>query len=64
MVACYHGYVTDLAALHSRRAISLKGATLAELLKIPATLKFQAHPLHLDLDEMRELKSPCLLHWV
>ena len=63
MVACYHGYVTDLATLRSRYSISLKGATLAELLKIAAALKFQARPLRLDLDEMRELKTPCLLHW-
>jgi ATP-binding cassette, subfamily B, bacterial CvaB/MchF/RaxB len=63
MVASYHGYVTDLATMRSRHAISLKGATLAELMKIAAALKFQARPLRLDLEELRELKTPCILHW-
>ena len=63
MVACYHGYVTDLGTLRSRHSISLKGTTLAELIKIATALKFQVRPLRLDLDEMRELKTPCILHW-
>jgi ATP-binding cassette, subfamily B, bacterial CvaB/MchF/RaxB len=63
MVASYHGYVTDLATMRSRHAISLKGATLAELMRIATALKFQARPLRLDLEELRELKTPCILHW-
>ncbi len=63
MVACYHGHVTDLGTLRSRHSISLKGTTLAEILKIAAALKFQTRPLRLELDEMRELKTPCILHW-
>ena len=63
MVACYHGYVTDLGTLRSRHSISLKGTTLAEIIKIATALKFQVRPLRLELDEMRELKTPCILHW-
>ncbi len=63
MVACYHGHVTDLGTLRSRYSISLKGTTLAELIKIATALKFQVRPLRLELDEMRELKTPCVLHW-
>ena len=47
----------------SRHSISLKGTTLAELIKIATALKFQVRPLRLDLDEIRELKTPCILHW-
>lgn len=63
MVACYHGYVTDLATLRSRHSISLKGTTLAEIIKIATALNFQVRPLRLELDEMRGLKTPCILHW-
>ncbi|MBL8524015.1 MAG: peptidase domain-containing ABC transporter [Betaproteobacteria bacterium] len=63
MVACYHGYVTDLGTLRSRHSISLKGTTLTELIKIATALNFQTRPLRLELDELRELKTPCLLHW-
>jgi ATP-binding cassette, subfamily B, bacterial CvaB/MchF/RaxB len=63
MVACYHGYLTDLGTLRSRYSISLKGSTLAELIRIADGLKLQSRPLRLELDEMRELKTPCILHW-
>ncbi len=63
MVACYHGYVTDLPSLRSRYSISLKGSTLAEIMKIAGALKFQTRPLRLELNELRELKTPCVLHW-
>ncbi len=63
MVACFHGYQTDLGTLRSRHSISLKGTTLAELMRIAGELKFQTRPLRLDLEEMRELKTPCILHW-
>ena len=63
MVACYHGYVTDLPSLRSRYSISLKGSTLAEIMKVATALKFQTRPLRLDLHELGELKLPCVLHW-
>lgn len=63
MVACYHGHVTDLATLRSRHSISLKGTSLAEIIKIATALKFQVRPLRLELAEMQGLKTPCILHW-
>ena len=63
MVAGYYGYQTDLATLRARHSISLKGATLTEIMRIASTLGFQTRPLRLDMDEMRELRAPCILHW-
>jgi ATP-binding cassette, subfamily B, bacterial CvaB/MchF/RaxB len=63
MVAAFHGYQTDLASLRAKHAISLKGATLTELMRIATTLGFQTRPVRLDLEEMQELKTPCILHW-
>jgi ATP-binding cassette, subfamily B, bacterial CvaB/MchF/RaxB len=63
MVACFHGFVTDLATLRSRHSISLKGATLAELMRIASSLGFQSRPMRLELEEIRELNTPCILHW-
>jgi ATP-binding cassette subfamily B protein RaxB len=63
MVAAYHGYITDLATLRAKHSISLKGTTLAEIIKIAAALKFQGRPLRLEISEMKELATPCLLHW-
>jgi ATP-binding cassette, subfamily B, bacterial CvaB/MchF/RaxB len=63
MVACFHGHLTDLSTLRGHHSISLKGTTLAELIRIASELKLQSRPLRLDLDGMRELKTPCVLHW-
>jgi ATP-binding cassette, subfamily B, bacterial CvaB/MchF/RaxB len=63
MVASFHGYRTDLASLRAKYAISLKGATLTELMRIATTLGLQTRPVRLDLAEMQELKTPCILHW-
>ncbi|MEJ7687571.1 MAG: peptidase domain-containing ABC transporter [Variovorax sp.] len=63
MVACYHGYNTDLPSLRSRYAVSLKGATLAQLMKIASALGFQTRPVRLDLQDLDKLAMPCILHW-
>jgi len=63
MVASYHGYRTDLPALRRRFSISLKGATLAHLIRIAGDLGLVTRPLKLDLDHLSQLKLPCILHW-
>jgi ATP-binding cassette subfamily B protein RaxB len=63
MVANWHGYRTDLATLRRSFSISLKGATLKQLIDIAGQLNFAARPLRLELDELVELKAPCILHW-
>ncbi|MDR6537212.1 peptidase domain-containing ABC transporter [Variovorax soli] len=63
MVAGYHGYDTDLPSLRARYAISLKGATLEQLMKIAEALGFQTRPLRLGLEDLDKLATPCILHW-
>src|SRR5436309_4476177 len=63
MVAGYHGYRTDLATLRSRHSISLKGTTLAGLIKIAADLNLSSRPLRLDLQALDRLQLPVILHW-
>ncbi len=63
MVAGYHGYDTDLQSLRARYAVSLKGATLAQLMKIAEALGFRARPLRLGLEDLDKLATPCILHW-
>lgn len=63
MVAGWYGYRTDLPTLRRRFSISLKGATLKQLIDIAGQLNLAARPLRLELDELAELKTPCILHW-
>jgi ATP-binding cassette subfamily B protein RaxB len=52
MVAGYHGHRVDLATLRQQFAISLKGATLAHLIKIAGRLHMESRPLKLDCDDL------------
>lgn len=63
MVAGWHGHDVDLATLRSRYSISLKGATLADLMRLAGCLNLAPRPLRLDLEHLRDLKLPCILHW-
>jgi ATP-binding cassette, subfamily B, bacterial CvaB/MchF/RaxB len=63
MIANYHGYQTDLATLRQRFALSLRGATLKQVIDMAQGMKLAARPLRLDLEEMNQLQLPCILHW-
>jgi ATP-binding cassette subfamily B protein RaxB len=63
MVAGAHGLVTDLPALRRRFSLSLKGLTLADLVRMAATLQLQGRALRAELDQLPQLKTPCILHW-
>ncbi|HXZ50202.1 MAG TPA: peptidase domain-containing ABC transporter [Usitatibacter sp.] len=63
MVACYHGHRVDLAALRRRFTVSLKGATLAFLMQVAGRLDLAPRPLRLELEELPQLRAPCILHW-
>lgn len=63
MVASYHGHDVDLPALRRRFPPSVKGVSLARLIQIAEQLGFQARPLKLELDGLRHLQTPCILHW-
>ncbi len=63
MIASYHGYHTDLLSLRRRFTISLKGATLEQLVDIADNIKLNTRPLRLDLEELEQLQLPAILHW-
>ena len=63
MIACFHGHRIDLAALRRRFAVSLKGATLAYLMQVASRLRLAPRALRLELDELEQLRTPCVLHW-
>ena len=63
MVACFHGHRVDLAALRRRFSVSLKGSTLAFLMQAAGRIHLAPRPLRLELDEVAQLRAPCILHW-
>lgn len=63
MVANFHGHDADLAGLRRRFSTSLKGVTLARVITMAAQLGFACRPLKLDMDDLTQLGTPCVLHW-
>lgn len=63
MVASYHGYETDLIALRQRYGMSLKGATLKQVMQVAEDIGFNARPLRGELEDLPHLSLPAILHW-
>lgn len=63
MIANYHGHEVDLAALRRRFAVSLKGTSLARLIQIADSLTLDARPFRTAVEELGEIREPCILHW-
>ncbi len=63
MIASFHGHRVDLAGLRRRFTLSVKGATLAYLMQAAGKLQLATRPLRLELDEVPQLVTPCILHW-
>ena len=63
MISGYHGHLTDMRQLRSRFNISLKGTSLSTIINIAGKMNLSSRPLKLNLESMRNLKTPCVLHW-
>lgn len=63
MVAGAFGLDTDLPTLRQRFSVSLKGVTLADLVRMADELQLNSRALRAELDELGQLQRPCILHW-
>lgn len=63
MVAGAHGLDTDLPTLRQRFSLSLKGVTLAEMVRMADAMKFNSRALRAEPDELASVQLPCVLHW-
>ena len=63
MVASALGLKTDLPTLRQRFSLSIKGATLADLVRMADALRLSARAVRAELEELPRLKLPCILHW-
>lgn len=63
MVAGFHGFRTDLATMRRLFLVSIKGTTLGHLIQMANAMSMSTRPVKLDLEDLRQLKLPCILHW-
>lgn len=63
MVADWHGYKTDLRSLRVKCGITQHGMSFSGLIECGALLKLSGRAVRLELHELEQLTTPCILHW-
>lgn len=63
MVAAAHGLQTDLPTLRRRFSLSLKGASMADLVRMAGELHLSPRALRAEPEHFDSLQLPCVLHW-
>ena len=63
MICGYYGLEIDLFNFRQRFGSPSQGVTLMSLSKTAEHAGLKSRALSLDLDEIRQLKLPCVLHW-
>ncbi len=63
MLADYHGYSLDLITLRQKFNLSLSGASLRQIMDICVGLKLTPRPLRLELNDLKHLQLPAIVHW-
>ena len=63
MILSHYGNHGGLMMLRQRHSTSLKGGTLASLIRVCRSNGLNARPVRLELSELSALKLPCVLHW-
>lgn len=63
MIAGFHGFDTDLAALRKRFSISVQGVQLKQLMDVAARMHLAPRALKAELEDVPKLQCPCVLHW-
>ncbi|QDQ80236.1 peptidase domain-containing ABC transporter [Paraburkholderia megapolitana] len=63
MIAGYYGHHVDIATLRGQFPLSLKGASLNRVIEISRRLELGTRALRLDLNDLNQLRLPCILHW-
>lgn len=63
MISSYYGFNVDMLSLRQRFGISTQGATLGTISQIASQIQLKTRALSLDIDEVNQLKTPCVLHW-
>lgn len=63
MLAAWHGKRVDLHYLRTITQVSSHGMTLRHLMRTAETLQMSARAIRVELDDLRNVRLPCVLHW-
>ncbi|HIC7892469.1 TPA: peptidase domain-containing ABC transporter [Citrobacter freundii] len=63
MISSYHGKKCNVLSMRNDFGLSSRGSTLEELYNIASNLKMGFRALSLEMEELNNLKLPCIVHW-
>lgn len=63
MISAFHGLNIDLFNFRQRYGSPTQGVTLLSLSKTAERAGLKSRALSLDIDEVNQLKLPCIIHW-
>lgn len=63
MIGAYYGHRVDLNSLRQRFALSLKGATLTNLMQMADQLMLGSRAVRVELESLDQVAVPAILHW-
>lgn len=63
MLAGHHGQHWTLAELRQRFSVSLKGVTMAGIVRMAGQMGLVARALRAEPEHLAQLQLPCILHW-
>ncbi|OCH05512.1 peptidase domain-containing ABC transporter [Aliivibrio fischeri] len=63
MVADWYGYSVSLRSLRATFGVTQHGMSFARLIECAELLKLSSRAIRLDLNELEQLSTPCILHW-
>ena len=63
MIAGYHGLDTDMTTLRRRFGLSMKGATLEDLIATAQALDLTTRALRCEPEDFSQLRLPAILNW-
>ncbi len=63
MIAGHYGHRMGLPALRKHYNVSLKGMTLHDVVHLAHKLKLSTRALRVEMDDLKNLRLPCVLHW-
>lgn len=63
MISIYHGHDVDLTSMRERFSLSQRGMSLTQISNIAGDLGFKTSALKANIEFLRTLDQPCILHW-
>ncbi|GEA12822.1 peptidase domain-containing ABC transporter [Alteromonas sp. KUL49] len=63
MIGHYYGDTRDMVNMRHQYSLSLRGASLKDIISIGSHMNFQCRALKLEMDDLTSLQTPSMLHW-